>query len=88
MPDLEIIARDSVIWTTNCFEPFKSPGPEGIFPALLYHAGDILHKYLVDVHRDCFRWCNIPDGWKNVLVVFLPRAGKPSHIGPKDYRPI
>ena len=31
----------------------------------------ILHKYLVDVYRDCLRWCNIPDGWKGVVVVFI-----------------
>ena len=85
MPDLEdTITRDKVKWAISSFEPFKSPGPDGIFPALLQHAGDILHEYLVDVYRDCLRWCNISDGWKAVLVEFIPKADKPSHISPKD----
>ena len=48
-----------------------------------------MYVYLVDVYRNCLRVeCNIPDGWKIVFVVFIPKAGKPSHIGPKDYSPI
>ena len=81
MPDLEnIITRDKVKWAISNFDPFKSPGPDGIFPALLQHAGNILHEYLVDVHKDCLRWCNKSDGRKDLLVVFIPKAGKPSHI--------
>ena len=55
------------------YEPFKSPGPYGIFLTLLQHAGDVTR---------------IPDGWKDVLVVFIPKSGKPSHVGHKDYKPI
>ena len=62
--------------------------PDGISPTLLQHAGDTLHEYLVEVYKDCLRWCNIPDGSKYVLVVFILKTGKPSHIGPKYYRPI
>ena len=80
MPDLEdIITRDKVKST------IKSPGPDGIFPALFQHTGDILHEYLVDVYRDSLRWCNVPDGWKDEIVVFIPNAGKRSHIGLKDW---
>ena len=84
----EIIARDRVKWAISSFEPFKSPGPDDIFPALLQNAGDILYEYLVDMYKNCLRWCNTPDCWNDVLVVFIAKAGKPSPDGPKDFRPI
>ena len=44
IPDLEdIITRDQVKWAISSFEPFKSPGPDDFVPALLQHAGNILH---------------------------------------------
>ena len=53
MPDLnEIISRDKVKWAISSIQVFKSPGPDGISPALLQHAGYILHEYLMDVYRD------------------------------------
>ena len=73
--------QDIVKWAISSFEHFKSASPDGIFPALIQHAGDILHEYVVDVYKDCFRWCNKPDGWKDMLVVFILKAGKPSQIG-------
>ena len=48
MSDLEeMITRNRVKWAINSFEPFKSSGPDGIFPALLQHVGNILHELLV-----------------------------------------
>ena len=42
MPDWEdIITRDKVKLAISIFEPFKSPGPDGIFPDLLQYSGDI-----------------------------------------------
>ena len=31
---------------------------------------------------------HIPRLWKRTKVVFIPKAGKTSHVTPKDYRPI
>ena len=82
----EIITRDRIKWVIISFESFKSPDPDGIFPALLQYAGDMLYKYLVDVHNDCLRWFNIPNGYKDVRMVFILKDSKSSHIAPKDYR--
>ena len=62
MPVLEdTINIKNVKWSISSFEPFKSPGPDDIFPALLQHAGDILHAYLVNEYWYRLRWCDIPD---------------------------
>ena len=42
MPDLDqIITRDIVKWAISSFEPFKSPGPDGIFPILVIYCMNI-----------------------------------------------
>lgn len=56
---LEVI-RNEIKRDISSFEPFKSPDPDGIFPAILQHAGCILYEHLVLVYEDCHRRCNIP----------------------------
>lgn len=34
-----IFTRSKVAWAVHSFEPFKSPGLDGIFPALIQHGG-------------------------------------------------
>ena len=31
---------------------------------------------------------HVPEAWKIARAVFIPKAGRPSHVGVKDYRPI
>ena len=58
IPNLnDIIIRDKVKSAISSFGPFKSPGPDGIFPALLQHASDSLHEYQEDVYKD---WISHP----------------------------
>ena len=36
----------------------------------------------------CLKLNYIPYKWRQVKVVFIPKAGKASHSSPKDFRPI
>ena len=58
----DISTRDKVKSVISSFQPFKSPDPDSTLPALLQHAGDILHEYLVNVYSDCLRRYDITDG--------------------------
>jgi len=39
------------------------------------------------IFHGCLAVNHIPSMWMDVSVIFIPKAGKPSHITPKDFRP-
>jgi hypothetical protein len=61
---------------------------DGIFPALLQEGREVLVPYLVRIFRTCLTTGYVPPAWRQVKVVFIPRPGRDSYGGPKDYRPI
>lgn len=87
--DLEnIFTEEKVQWAISSFSPYKSPGPDGIFPAILQNSGSNLVSWLCLVFKSCLRLEYIPTLWRKTRVVFIPKAGKSSHCKPKDFRPI
>ena len=72
----------------NTFEPYKSPGPDGIFPAMLQNINDTALTLLTELFSVCLIRRYIPRRWREVKVIFIPKAGKASHSKPKDFRPI
>lgn len=84
----KIATRSSVEWAIGEFAPFKTPGSDGIFPALLQQGLDLLSSPLVKIFRACLAIGYVPDFWKSVRVIYIPKAGRAQHVRPKDYRPI
>ena len=68
-------------------KPGKAPRPDSIRPELILHAGAALKSWLRDFLSSCLRRLKIPKIWRRVLVVAIPKPGKPVG-GPKSYRPI
>ena len=83
-----LVVPDKVEWAISKFSPFRSPGPDGIFPALLQRGLDILMPVLCRVFRGCIAWGIIPQVWRKSKVVFIPKPGKPNYEDPKSFRPI
>jgi hypothetical protein len=83
-----IVTYHRVLWAINSFAPYKSPGMDGIFPALLQKGQEILIPYLIRIFRACLATGYVPSMWCQVKVVFIPKPGRNSHCGPKDFRPI
>jgi len=79
---------DRIQWAVNSFKPFKSPGPDGFFPAQLQRTLDMSLPWLTAIFHGCLALNHIPTRWLDVKVIFIPKAGKPSHTNPKDFRPI
>lgn len=83
-----IITLSNVKWALTLFSPFKSPGGDGIFPALLQEGPDSLQPILCELFRASLAYGYIPRAWRLSRVVFIPKRGRSDHSSPKSYRPI
>ncbi|XP_017483406.1 PREDICTED: uncharacterized protein LOC108372269, partial [Rhagoletis zephyria] len=78
---------ERVQWALSTFSPYKSPGPDGIYPCLLQHGIRHIAPVLSKLYRASLLLGHIPSIWSEVKVVFLPKMGKPEQL-PSSYRPI
>jgi ribonuclease HI len=83
-----IVDENRIRWAISSFSPFKSPGPDGIYPALLQWGLGELLPHLVGVFRSSLALRYIPKVWREVKVVFIPKPGRVDYSTPKSYRPI
>ena len=83
-----IITYSRVEWAIDSFAPYKSPGMDGIFPALLQEGREILIPYLVRIFRACLVSGYVSDFWRHAKVVFITNLVRSSYCGPRDFRPI
>jgi hypothetical protein len=65
----------------NTFLSYKSPGIDGIFPALLQQGWRIVIPYLVKIFRACLAMGYVPAVCRQVKVVFIPKHGKALILG-------
>jgi hypothetical protein len=61
---------------------------DGIFLALLQQAQEVVILYLVRIFRACLATGYVPVIRRQVKVVFIPKPGRRTYSGPRDYRPI
>jgi hypothetical protein len=83
-----IVTYRRVEWAIDYFAPYKSPGVDGIFPALLQEGWEVLIPYLIKIFRACQATGYVSTAWRQVKVVFIPKTSRNSYCGPKDLRPI
>lgn len=79
-----------VVSAINTFKPFKSPGPDGIYPALLQHAIKVPEfiSAISDLFIACLAFGYMPKGWQDSKVVFIPKPGRKDYHSVKSFRPI
>jgi hypothetical protein len=82
-----VVIYRRVEWAIDTFAPYKSPGADGIFTVLLQQAREVVIPYLVTIFRSCLSTGYIPAIWRQVKVVCIPKPGKGTYSGPRDYRP-
>jgi hypothetical protein len=85
---VEAVTYRRVEWANNTFLTYRSPGMDGIFPALLQQGQRIVIPRLVKIFCACLAMGYVPAIWRQVKVVFIPKPRKNSYIGPRDFRPI
>jgi hypothetical protein len=84
----KVVTYRRVEWAIDSFAPYKSPGADGIFLAMLQQGREILIPYLIKIFCACLATGYVPTAWPQVKVVFIPKPGRSSYCGPKDFRPI
>lgn len=77
-----------IIWAIDSFRPFKAPGEDDIFPAMLQKSKTLLAPILQTMFRASLLLGYIPISWRGALVTFIPKPGKDNYGLPKSYRPI
>ena len=84
----EIVTEDRIKWAFDTMSPYKSPGEDGIFPALLQKGSKHILHVICQIYRASIACCYIPTAWRVARVTFLPKPGKTDYTGPKSFRPI
>ena len=75
-------------WAVHKFFSFKSPGPDGVFPALLKQGIDVIMPHLIKIFTGSLALGYVPKSWQRVRVAFIPKPGRTVHGEVKDFRPI
>ena len=66
----------------------KTPGPDSLYPEILYHAGEYFRKSILHIFN--LSWCTgrLLDTWRHAAVKFLRKHNKTDFYSPSSYRPI
>jgi len=90
--DWKIVDRtvdlNKVKWAIQAMDPYKSPGPDGIYPIFLQKGIEILAPFLTRIYRASLGRGYVPASWQQVRVVFIPKPGRDSYAVAKAFRPI
>ena len=85
---VSMINEEKVAWAVSFYDQYKSEGTDGIFPALIQRSLPFILPSLVVNFMSNLELGYIPNKWREVRVVFIPKAGKIIHNTAKDYRSI
>jgi hypothetical protein len=83
-----VVTYGRVEWVIDSFAPYKSPGVDGIFPTFLQKAREVVIPHLVRIFRARLANGYVPATWRQVKIVFIPKPGRNSYSGPRDYRSV
>jgi hypothetical protein len=72
-----VISFDRLKWAIFSFQPYKSPGIDGIRPIMLQQDFELLVGKLIVLVRTSLALRCIPVSWRHIRVVFIPKPGKP-----------
>ena len=84
----KVINLESVRESIKSFKPYKSPGYDNIYPALLQKGLDILENDILELYRRSVKLGKSPRSWLKSRVTFIPKPGKKDYTEPKSVRPI
>lgn len=84
----EVVTKEKIIYAIKKFSPFKSPGVDGVFPALLQQGLGELLPHLIKLFQAILQINYIPLEWRKVKVIFIPKPGKGNYSDAKSFRPI
>ena len=69
----------------NEFQPFKAPGPDGLYPVQLQKGWNQLKGYYHVIFQACLRHSYVASAWKEGTDIVLPKPGKESYFEAKSF---
>ncbi len=72
----------------DSFGSHKAPGPDELPPIALKNLGSEALLLVEQIYKLSIRNAVVPDRWRQMKVVFIPKVGKEDYSQPKAYRPI
>ncbi|KAL1447418.1 hypothetical protein WDU94_003530 [Cyamophila willieti] len=84
--DVPSITTDEVWKVMRKMKNGKSPGEDGVSIDILKEAGNEFYNLMANLFNKCILMCDIPDDWKNALMILIHKKGDKKDIG--NYRPI
>ena len=72
----------------NKFLPFKTPGPDGIYPVLLQKGWNSIRNIYQTIFQMCLKYSYVPKVWKEGTFIFIPKPGKQNYHEVKSFRMI
>merc|ERR1711994_393427 len=70
------------------FKSHKAPGPDGVQMLPFKLLGPKAIQRLTDLFRASYLLGAMPECFRQVRIIFIPKADKPSYSVPKAHRPI
>lgn len=83
----KIFTQESIEWAISSFKLYKVLENDGLFPALIQRSIRDVRSALRIIYKVSLYHNHVPETWKGVRVVFIPKGGRPG-LFPKSYRPI
>ena len=78
----------AVLPTHDEFLPFKTPGPDGIYPVLLQKGWNSIRSIYQTIFQMCLKYSYVPKVWKEGAGIFIPKPGKENYHEVKSFRMI
>ncbi len=83
-----IITLTRLKWAINKFSPYKSPGGDGIYPAMLQNVSHPVLLIICELFRASVAFGHVPRVWRISRVVFIPKRGRRDYSQAKAFRHI
>jgi len=83
-----LITEDRIKWAFESMAPYKSPGEDGILPALVQHGMQYAVTLICKLYRASLVTGYIPLSWRIARVSFIPKPGRLDYTNSKAFRPI
>ena len=72
----------------NEFQPFKAPGPDGIYPVLPQKGWNSIKNIYQTIFLTRLKYSYVPKAWKEGSGIFIPKPGKENYHEVKSFRMI
>ena len=83
-----IVTNEKIEWAANTFAPYKSPGEDRIFPALIQKSLPLIIDWLQNIFKASLRLKYNPIKWRYTVVTFTPKPGNNDYSKANNFRPI